>query len=401
MGRIWAILVFFAVALSSLSAYAGGTVGSGGDAIVGTFTAYARILDGLLKGELKEQFPEVDVLKFENAVESTEIVVQDKLILGGIEKDAVTNVKTATIQISRSRWPQVLSYSVQSRYQLVLHEFLHLLQIDDKRYEISSRLQRVGEAVFVGGYFTPINDVAPASNYLQFFDEFGQPKFSFSIALPRRFGRQLNRAIYAEQQSPKEREKSRRLYRELSKAVDRGRLSRRTYLLIGDQEAEKRAREFELKGTLSRNGAWSIAQATGRIHGFSRATAAEFVSELIREAYGRSGYKVTEDFNSRHGNELIWSKTGSVVGLSKALFLAGWIPWDSSKYRAPVGAIAFLGPGWSPGHCWAIAGQDGRWVVDNGNPQGRDLGQTSEKTLKRIYRGGVFFLPPGILPNFW
>jgi hypothetical protein len=59
------------------------------------------------------------------------------------------------------------------------------------------------------------------------------------------------------------------------------------------------------------------------------------------------------------------------------------------------------GAGLSPGHTFMAAGDDGRLVVDNGSPQGRDLRTTTESTLRVMYKNGVFFLPPGISPKAW
>jgi hypothetical protein len=45
------------------------------------------------------------------------------------------------------------------------------------------------------------------------------------------------------------------------------------------------------------------------------------------------------------------------------------------------------------------AGADGRIVVDNGSPAGRQLGRTADKTIKMLHYGGVYFLPLGIIPE--
>ena len=55
---------------------------------------------------------------------------------------------------------------------------------------------------------------------------------------------------------------------------------------------------------------------------------------------------------------------------------AGWIPWDMADYRPPIGAIMMHGAGTTPGHTYISAGDDGRLIVDNGAPQGRDLRAT-------------------------
>ena len=47
------------------------------------------------------------------------------------------------------------------------------------------------------------------------------------------------------------------------------------------------------------------------------------------------------------------------------------------------------------------AGDNGRFIFDNGSPQGRDLRTTSLKTIEMMYMEGVFFLPPGFTPKKW
>jgi hypothetical protein len=53
----------------------------------------------------------------------------------------------------------------------------------------------------------------------------------------------------------------------------------------------------------------------------------------------------------------------------------------------------------TPGHVYMAAGADGRIVVDNGSPAGRQLGRTADKTIKMLHYGGVYFLPLGIIPE--
>jgi hypothetical protein len=167
-------------------------------------------------------------------------------------------------------------------------------------------------------------------------------------------------------------------------------------------DAIRLSKNFEATGAIPPNGAWSIAvTATAERWGFSRAPCAELVSEEIREAYTRAGFKVADDFSAAHGNELIWSRSASVNGLERALTKAGWTPWATIDYQPPTGAIVLNGTGESPGHAYLAAGENGRYIVDNGSPQGRDLGQTQGKTIRIMYQGGVFFLPPGIKPNSW
>ena len=159
---------------------------------------------------------------------------------------------------------------------------------------------------------------------------------------------------------------------------------------------------FEKTGAILPTGAWTIAtQGTAVRHGFANVPCAETQSEILRQAYTRAGYQVTDDFNTAKGNQLIWSNTAAVVNFSKALYTAGWIPWDSTIYKPMTGSFLMNGSGLSPGHTYISAGDDGRIIVDNGAPQGRDLRKTSQSTIDMQYQTGVFFLPPGIIPAKW
>jgi hypothetical protein len=71
------------------------------------------------------------------------------------------------------------------------------------------------------------------------------------------------------------------------------------------------------------------------------------------------------------------------------------------SFRPPVGAIIMHASARSPGHTYMSAGFDGRYIIDNGAPSGRDLSQTSEYAINLMYLHGAFFLPPGIQPVAW
>ena len=142
-------------------------------------------------------------------------------------------------------------------------------------------------------------------------------------------------------------------------------------------------------------------KSTAVRHGFPNVPCAEFMSEMIRQSYKRAGYDFKEDFNNELGNYLIWNQTAAVVNLANALHKGGWIPWELSKYAPPAGAIMMHEQATSPGHTYMVAGDNGRFIVDNGSPAGRDLRKTSKKIIELMFKGGVFFLPPGIIPTIF
>lgn len=240
------------------------------------------------------------------------------------------------------------------------------------------------------------------TGFLNFYEASGQPKFNYTKSITGRFGDQLNKVISMNSLSLDAQKKYLAIFNELKLAVDRTIPSKKAYMIMDVASATQASINFENNGTISPTGAWTIAtQGTAVRHGFPNVPCAETQSEILRQAYARAGYNIFEDFNSAKGNELIWSNTAAVVNFSKALYTAGWIPWDSTVYKPLTGAFLMNGSGLSPGHTYIAAGDDGRIIVDNGAPQGRDLRKTSSATIEMQYQTGVFFLPPGIIPDRW
>ncbi|WII72076.1 hypothetical protein QJS83_16565 [Bdellovibrio sp. 22V] len=252
------------------------------------------------------------------------------------------------------------------------------------------------------GNFAHILAEQPSPGFLKFYSSTGRPKFSYKKSLKKRFGAHLNKEINPESLPEAEREKWQRIYNELKKAVDRTRPTPKSYLMMDRENAKKWSIHFERRGIIATRGAWTIAtRATAVRHGFASVPCAEFQSELLRQAYQRAGYRVTDDFNKAKGNKLIWYNTASVANFSRALYLAGWVPWNSALFKPPLGAFMMNASGLSPGHTYISAGDDGMLIVDNGSPQGRDLRKSTERTISIMYQTGVFFLPPGITPSAW
>ncbi|MES2964494.1 MAG: hypothetical protein V4760_11425 [Bdellovibrionota bacterium] len=263
---------------------------------------------------------------------------------------------------------------------------------------VSARI--VGAIEGVSGNFAPLPATTPDAGYLTQYDPDGKPKFNYTTSIVKRFGPRLNKGIPADQMTAGDRERYRRVFAELVTVGNRKAETPKSTLLIDNALATKLSIEYENSRTIAMNGAWSIAvNGTALRHGFENVPCAEFMSEVLRQAYQRAGYRVTDDFSAARGNELIWTRTAAVVTFSKSLYDAGWIPWDNLKFKAPVGAFLMNGAGNSPGHTFLAAGDDGRIIVDNGAPQGRDLRKTAQKTIELMYQTGVFFLPPGIQPE--
>ncbi|WP_295898826.1 hypothetical protein [uncultured Bdellovibrio sp.] len=260
----------------------------------------------------------------------------------------------------------------------------------------------VGNLEGTEGHFAVVSAATPGAGFLKYYNLTGKPKFKYTTSVTKRFGPRLNKSVDANSLSLAEKEKWQSIYSELKKAVNRTVETPKSYLMMDKAKATQASIDFEKKGTISTVGAWTIAtQGTAVRHGFANVPCAEFQSELLRQAYQRAGYRVTDDFNSSKGNPLIWTNSAAVVNFSMALYKAGWVAWDSTLYRPLVGAFLMNGSGLTPGHTYTSASDDGMIIVDNGAPQGRDLRKTTEKTISIMYQTGVFFLPPGINPPVW
>lgn len=261
----------------------------------------------------------------------------------------------------------------------------------------------LGSIEGIAGDFLAVLAADPGAGFLKYYEASGKPKFTFSDKIRKRWGAHVNRAIDSASQAPAERTKWQRIYMALKEAADRAHDTPKSFLMIDLDLAKKQAAAYEKNGVVSVNGAWTIAvQVTAPAHGFANTPCAEFMSEMVREAYARAGYNVADDFNTAKGNRLIWSDgTAAVVNFSNALDKAGWVPWDSTEYRPITGAVLMNEQGQTPGHTYMAAGDDGRIIMDNGAPQGRDLRKTTDKTIDIMFKTGVFFLPPGIIPPRW
>ena len=259
-----------------------------------------------------------------------------------------------------------------------------------------------------------------------------------SPGLKRVFAQQLNKGLTAKDMTPEEYQKYQSIYKQITLAVDRTQPTPRSYYILSeDWEKNKKAFslsiDFETKGKIYPNGAYTIAnQGTAERQGWGDLPCAESAAEIVRQAYQRAGYNFFDDFNRKDGDPIEHSIRWHVGILARALVAGGWIPWDYTMYRPPVGAVLVStrplelnSSEYEPylddhfmdsmeGHVYIAAGFDGEFVVDNGGyERGRDLRlapQDDEDHKRRPetfddplaqYNASVFFLPPGINPKPW
>ena len=252
------------------------------------------------------------------------------------------------------------------------------------------------------GSFAAMTAGTPGSGFSKYYFASGKPKFSYTDKITKRFPDHLNKGMDFAHMPTGDQVKWQNIYQEVVRIANRTVVVPHSLLVVDKKTGLNCSVGYEQTGAICATGAWTIAvQETAVRHGFANTPCAEFMSEVIREAYTRAGYRVTDDFSSSRGNPLIWSSSAAVINLSAYLDKAGWIPWDSTKYRPVVGAVLMNGRGQTPGHTYMAAGNDGRFIIDNGAPQGRDLETTSEKNIGMMYQTGLFFLPPGVNPPTW
>lgn len=320
-------------------------------------------------------------------------------------RDSSGNIKTST----NGFYPSVRLISVPSIEQPNFPPE-KINQLNSKGLYLSS--VDVNSATENSAVIQPLpSSPKPNAGYLKHFTGDGRRlSKTFQNKMRQRFGTQLNRAIPLSGMTPAERTKWLSIYVELLKAGDRTVPVERPLLFISTGDANKNkqlakqySEEFEKTGLVQGEGGWTISVlGTAVRHGFPNAPCAEFMSELIRQAYARAGYKIADDFKGK--SYLVWHNTAAVVNLAQALFESGWIPWDPVDFKPMTGAIAMHAYATTPGHTYMIAGHNGRFIVDNGSPNGRDLYNSvngSKDWIAFMYDIGVFFLPPGVIPDPW
>lgn len=256
------------------------------------------------------------------------------------------------------------------------------------------------------GDFFPILQpakLAPTAGFNKYFHPTGQPRSGYPQALRKLFGARLNKNIDSAQMTPAERDKWTKIFAEMQLAANRRKRTPKKILMIDPNEAQVRSSAFAKSGSVFSDGAWTVAvKGTAKRYGFEETPCAEFVSEVLRQAYQRAGHSHYEDFNEKNHNQLDFQHGGSAVAfLAKHLNKAGWVPWEATEYIPPAGAIMMHEMAQTPGHTYLIAGDYGRFIVDNGSPAGRDLRVSSAGNIGMLYKHGVFFLPPGFRPKPW
>lgn len=254
-----------------------------------------------------------------------------------------------------------------------------------------------------GSVIPAVKPGAAGAGYLQYYSAEGKPKKAYTTSLAKKFGTNFNKAIPMAQLPGADQVKWTKIYEELTRIGNRLVDMPKSLLMISTAQGTQFSIDFEKTGFVSPEGAWTIAvEGTAKRHGFANVPCAEFMSQVVRQSYKRAGYSHFDDFTKARGNTLDYvNGAAAVVNLANYMNKAGWIPWDSAVYIPKPGAIMMHQSAQSPGHAYMSGGDSGRIIVDNGMPQGRDLRITKAETVGLMYQHGVFFLPPGFIPDKW
>lgn len=130
------------ILLLTNQSWAGHENGHGGDAIAASFvsTAYEVLTD-----LYSDPIVEIDAKKLALAISKTSVRSSEKKLIDSSTRaqvDAINHPdkKLPEIVVSRSRWNS--NKDEYKKRRLVLHEYLNIMRINDKRYEVSSLIDR-------------------------------------------------------------------------------------------------------------------------------------------------------------------------------------------------------------------------------------------------------------------
>ncbi len=134
------ILLFLITCVLTEHASAGQS-GNGGDGFASEFVNTAKLSIEILKKIDTTSVKQFDLDKFTGAVVNTAVQSEESLFLKNQEVDAINYPKEKLIKMSRSRWRELReSTKTTARFNLVIHEYLGIMKIDDSQYKVSNVL---------------------------------------------------------------------------------------------------------------------------------------------------------------------------------------------------------------------------------------------------------------------
>lgn len=121
----------------------GGEVGNGGDQWSVEFVAMANLIkDAIEHTETDKRFG-IDPTALDLVIKTTKVEsTPDCLYLHGVQKTAINYPSQKRILLSRPEWDKL--NNLVTKRQIVLHEYLGIMRIDDQNYQISSKILSIG-----------------------------------------------------------------------------------------------------------------------------------------------------------------------------------------------------------------------------------------------------------------
>lgn len=111
----------------------------GGDSNISEFQSIARDVVNTLSDSMFYKITKLQAEDVISQIETAVVYCRGNLILDGVEKEAINypfeNPKR--IELDCSKWKAALP---SNKYRLVIHEYLHLMLVDDSSYEFSSEV---------------------------------------------------------------------------------------------------------------------------------------------------------------------------------------------------------------------------------------------------------------------
>jgi hypothetical protein len=140
---IFSLAVFLSAPSFAMATSLGPGSGGGGDAYALEFTSLGqKIIAEIHRNESLRalldsgEYGSTITSLFEDKVRDSTVETKDHVLFDDREVDATNDPKRSHIDLSRSRWPR-LTISLGHQAALVLHEYLGLIGVYDKYYEIS------------------------------------------------------------------------------------------------------------------------------------------------------------------------------------------------------------------------------------------------------------------------
>lgn len=131
------LLIAASMAFSMAQAqFEGGISSNGGDGIVSEFFDIARKIQTAM---VEQNYQKVDAKLLAKTISTAKIYSEEHVFLGENEVSAINTPALQEIRVSRTRW-KASADMPKTKFVLVLHEFLGLMGVEDRTFNISNQV---------------------------------------------------------------------------------------------------------------------------------------------------------------------------------------------------------------------------------------------------------------------